>query len=171
MFQPMSVTADIHEKLTTVFAPVALEIEDQSARHSSHAGATRADGSRFGGVLAYWDAEAVSISSSYPRWRRIGFTGRKIIAIGYATSEMMSDSDLFEGAMREAFAQEVAFALDHSILVGNGAGQPEGVVVSGHPRAVRRLPASRHTSIGGALDSPAHLDPKDAPKHSSAGRR
>jgi HK97 family phage major capsid protein len=89
---------------------------------------SRADGSRFGGVLAYWEAEAASISSSYPRWRRIGFTGRKIIAIGYATSEMMADSDLFEGAMREAFAQELAFQLDHTILVGSGAGQPEGVV-------------------------------------------
>jgi HK97 family phage major capsid protein len=45
---------------------------------------SRADGSRFGGVLAYWSSEAASISSSYPKWRRIGFTGRKIIGIGYA---------------------------------------------------------------------------------------
>ncbi len=91
---------------------------------------SRADGSRFGGVLAYWSSEAQSISSSYPRWRRIGFTGRKIIAIGYCTSEMMADSDLFEAAMREAFAQEVAFALDQVILMGGGAGQPEGVVAA-----------------------------------------
>ncbi len=91
---------------------------------------SRADGSRFGGVLAYWSSEAASISSSFPRWRSVGFTGRKIIGIGYATSEMMADSDLFEGALREAFAQELAFALDHSLLVGSGAGQPEGVVAA-----------------------------------------
>jgi len=36
----------MREKLTSVFAPVALEIEDQSARHAGHAGATRDDGSR-----------------------------------------------------------------------------------------------------------------------------
>ena len=42
----MSVTASMQEKLTSVFAPVALEIEDQSTRHAGHAGATRADGSR-----------------------------------------------------------------------------------------------------------------------------
>jgi HK97 family phage major capsid protein len=89
---------------------------------------SRADGSRFGGVLAYWSSEAASQSSSFPRWRRVGFTGRKIIGIGYATSEMMADSDLFEGALREAFAQELAFALDHCVLVGSGAGQPAGVV-------------------------------------------
>ena len=43
---------------------------------------------------------------------------------------MMADSDLFEGALREAFAQEFAFALDHCVLVGLGAGQPEGVVAA-----------------------------------------
>jgi len=42
----MSVAASMQEKLTSVFAPVALEIEDQSARHAGHAGAMRADGSR-----------------------------------------------------------------------------------------------------------------------------
>jgi BolA protein len=42
----MSVAADIREKLTAAFAPLALEIEDQSARHAGHAGATRDDGSR-----------------------------------------------------------------------------------------------------------------------------
>ena len=43
----MSVAANMQEKLTSVFAPVAaLEIEDQSARHAGHAGAMRADGSR-----------------------------------------------------------------------------------------------------------------------------
>jgi len=42
----MSVAAAIQEKLTSVFAPVALDIEDQSASHAGHAGATRGDGSR-----------------------------------------------------------------------------------------------------------------------------
>jgi len=42
----MSVAASMREKLTATFAPLALEIEDQSARHAGHAGATRADGSR-----------------------------------------------------------------------------------------------------------------------------
>ena len=42
----MKVAASIREKLTSAFAPVALEIEDQSARHAGHAGATRGDGSQ-----------------------------------------------------------------------------------------------------------------------------
>ncbi len=46
MFPLMSVAASMREKLTSAFAPIALEIEDQSARHAGHAGAVRADGTR-----------------------------------------------------------------------------------------------------------------------------
>jgi BolA family transcriptional regulator, general stress-responsive regulator len=41
----MSVAADIREKLTSSFAPVVLDVVDESARHAGHAGATRGDGS------------------------------------------------------------------------------------------------------------------------------
>ena len=42
----MSVAADIRTKLTAAFAPEWLEVLDESARHSGHAGATRDDGSQ-----------------------------------------------------------------------------------------------------------------------------
>ncbi len=41
----MRVADAIHDKLTAAFAPVALEVVDESARHAGHAGATRDDGS------------------------------------------------------------------------------------------------------------------------------
>jgi BolA protein len=42
----MRVSQTIHEKLMAAFAPVALEVVDESHRHSGHAGATRGDGSQ-----------------------------------------------------------------------------------------------------------------------------
>lgn len=42
----MTVATDIREKLTAAFSPIVLEIQDESARHAGHAGATRADGSQ-----------------------------------------------------------------------------------------------------------------------------
>ena len=42
----MSVATDIRVKLTSTFAPLALEIVDESACHAGHAGATRGDGSQ-----------------------------------------------------------------------------------------------------------------------------
>lgn len=42
----MSVADSIRRKLTAAFAPADLLVEDESARHAGHAGATRDDGSR-----------------------------------------------------------------------------------------------------------------------------
>jgi BolA family transcriptional regulator, general stress-responsive regulator len=40
----MRVADAIHQKLTAAFAPVTLEVGDESARHAGHAGAAREDG-------------------------------------------------------------------------------------------------------------------------------
>ena len=42
----MRVSQSIQEKLTAAFAPLALDVVDESHRHSGHAGATRDDGSQ-----------------------------------------------------------------------------------------------------------------------------
>ncbi len=41
----MKVADAMHAKLTAAFAPLALEVRDESAKHAGHAGATRDDGS------------------------------------------------------------------------------------------------------------------------------
>jgi BolA protein len=41
----MTVSDSIRAKLTAAFAPAALDVVDESARHAGHAGATRDDGS------------------------------------------------------------------------------------------------------------------------------
>ncbi|HVW73401.1 MAG TPA: BolA family protein [Rhizomicrobium sp.] len=42
----MRVAATIQDKLRATFAPVALDVVDESHRHAGHAGATRGDGSQ-----------------------------------------------------------------------------------------------------------------------------
>lgn len=42
----MSVAARIRDKLMSAFAPILLEVVDESTRHAGHAGATRNDGSQ-----------------------------------------------------------------------------------------------------------------------------
>ena len=42
----MRVAQAIRDKLTSAFAPLALEVRDESDRHAGHGGATRADGSQ-----------------------------------------------------------------------------------------------------------------------------
>jgi BolA protein len=42
----MQIAAAIRSKLTAAFAPGALDVQDESARHAGHGGATRTDGSQ-----------------------------------------------------------------------------------------------------------------------------
>jgi BolA protein len=42
---PMTVADHIRDKLTAEFAPSLLQVQDDSARHAGHSGATRDDGS------------------------------------------------------------------------------------------------------------------------------
>jgi len=42
---PMRMADRIQEKLTAAFAPAMLVVQDDSAKHAGHAGATREDGS------------------------------------------------------------------------------------------------------------------------------
>ncbi len=89
---------------------------------------SRADGSRWGGVVSYWDAEGVEPPATLPKFKALKFSARKLIALCVASDELINDVPLLDGHMRRAFAAEGAFQLDKAILLGTGAGVPLGIV-------------------------------------------
>jgi HK97 family phage major capsid protein len=91
---------------------------------------SRADGSRWGGAASYWAAEAGTVSASFPRFRQIEFSGKKLIAVVYASAELFEDAAMLEEHLTRALASEFAFKLDQAILAGTGAGQPLGLLNS-----------------------------------------
>jgi len=92
---------------------------------------SRATGSRWGGVRAYWAAEAETKTASKPKFRQIELKLKKIIGLCYATDEMLQDAAALEGVINEAFPEEFAWLLDEAIYAGSGAGQPLGIINSG----------------------------------------
>jgi HK97 family phage major capsid protein len=92
---------------------------------------SRVDGSRWGGVLSYWLAEAQSYTQSKPKFRNIQLTANKLIALVYATEELLADTAMLESYIDEIVPEELAFQLDGSIINGTGAGQPAGIMTSG----------------------------------------
>src|SRR3990170_486737 len=50
---------------------------------------SRVDGSRSGGVLAYWTAEAGSLTKSKPTYRQMELTLQKLTGLYYATDELL----------------------------------------------------------------------------------
>jgi HK97 family phage major capsid protein len=92
---------------------------------------SRADGSRWGGVRAYWVNEADSFTGSKPKFRQIELQTQKLIGLCYATDELVEDAVALESVISRAFAEEMMFKLEDAIINGTGQGQPLGVLNSG----------------------------------------
>jgi HK97 family phage major capsid protein len=91
---------------------------------------SRADGSRMGGVLAFWDNEADTFLSSRPKFRQIELTLNKLTALVYATDELLEDAAALEAWIMNNLPTELAFRVEDAIFNGSGAGQPAGILNS-----------------------------------------
>lgn len=91
---------------------------------------SRANGSRWGGVQAYWLAEAGTKTASKPKFRQIELSLEKLIGLCYATDELLQDAQALESIIMEAFAEEIGFKLDDSVIRGDGVGKPLGILNS-----------------------------------------
>lgn len=91
---------------------------------------SRADGSRWGGVRAYWGAEAATITASQAKIRLISVELQKLFALCYVTDELLQDSVGLEGYINTWFPQEFGFKLDDAVINGDGAGKPLGILNS-----------------------------------------
>lgn len=92
---------------------------------------SRADGSRFGGVRAYWDAEAAQMTTTKPTYNQVRLQLHKLLAITYATDELIADSGTaLEQHLFNLFSQEIRFKLGDSLINGTGAGMPLGILNS-----------------------------------------
>lgn len=108
--------------LTTNAASIDLRAIDESSR---------ADGSRFGGVRAYWKAELAEMTSSRPKFNLVTFTPEKLTAMYYASDEILEDVPFLTQEIDSMFRQEIAFKLQDGIINGDGSGKPLGVVSAG----------------------------------------
>ena len=99
---------------------------------------SRANGSRWGGVQAYWENEADEISASKPKFRTMDLSLKKLTGLCYATDELLQDTSALESVLREAFAEEFGFKIDDAILNGAGAGEPLGILNSSSVVAVAK---------------------------------
>lgn len=92
---------------------------------------SRATGSRFGGLQAYWANEAATVTASKPDFRLIELGLNKLMAIGYATDELLADTTAMGAIYRQGFAEEISFTLENAIYSGTGSGQPVGFMTGG----------------------------------------
>lgn len=91
---------------------------------------SRADGSRQGGVLAYWEGEADQITKSKPKFREVNMRLNKLTGLCYVTDELLQDSVFLGAFLARSFANEFGFKIDDAIINGTGAGMPLGLINS-----------------------------------------
>lgn len=92
---------------------------------------SRANGSRWGGVQAYWVDEAGNITATKPKFGVFELSLAKIAALYYATSELMEDAVALEAIVRPAITEELVFQTEDAIFEGTGAGMPLGIMRAG----------------------------------------
>jgi HK97 family phage major capsid protein len=91
---------------------------------------SRVNGSRWGGVQAYWAEEGGTLTGSKPDFREIDLTLKKLIGLCYATDELLEDAVALEAVIMQAFAEEFAFKVQDALINGTGAGHPLGILNS-----------------------------------------
>lgn len=91
---------------------------------------SRANGSRFGGVRAYWLPEGGTKTATQPQFRQIELKLKKLAALSYATDELLQDAGAYGQMLPGMFADEIRFAVEDAVVEGTGVGQPLGILNS-----------------------------------------
>jgi HK97 family phage major capsid protein len=92
---------------------------------------SRADGSRMGGIQAFWTSEAGAKTGSRPKFRRLNIDLEKLTGLYYATDELLEDAGALQAEVESWFTDEFGFKVDDAILRGTGDGMPLGILNSG----------------------------------------
>jgi len=92
---------------------------------------SRADGSRFGGILAYWLGEGGLKTASKPKFHLMDMKLEKLAALVYVTDELLADATLLEAWLNSRLPMELTFRVEDAIVNGDGVGKPLGFLKSG----------------------------------------
>jgi len=95
---------------------------------------SRADGSHYGGMAAYWLNEAGTYTASQPQFRQIDLQLGKLTALYYATDEEMEDAVGLSSRISVAYPRVMRWKIDNALLRGLGGAQPTGII--GHAYTV-----------------------------------
>lgn len=91
---------------------------------------SRKNGSRWGGILAYWQNEADALNATKPKFRLITLVLKKLTGLMYTTDELLVDAPSFGALAMQGFGEEFAFRMDDGMINGTGAGMPLGILNS-----------------------------------------
>ena len=98
----------------------------------------------FGGVIAYWTAEAAQKTASAPAFGQMELTPHKLAGLTFASDELLDDSAIaLQPLIYKMFGSAWGWHEDYAFLRGTGAGQPLGILNCNALKSVYRNTSSR----------------------------
>lgn len=143
---PPQIASGIHQNMWGVGSVLSrfnpIRVTGNSLTINAVDESSRADGSRMGGVRGYWLAEAAQKTSSMPKFRQIELKLKKVVALCYATDELLADASALESWIGNNVPNELRFQVESAIIKGDGVGKPLGILESGALVSATRTDAS-----------------------------
>lgn len=104
----------------------------------------------FGGMLAFWEAEAATIAETEPAFRNITLTAHELTAVTHVSNNLLADSAISLSALltgARGFPGVIAWKEDYAFLRGTGSGEPLGILNAPATLDVDRTGASSGTIV------------------------
>lgn len=106
-------------------------VEGESLAFPANAETSRTNGILYGGVQAYWLAEADQITNTKPKYRRIKLEPQELAVLIYQTNKLINNSPVALGQyLQRAASAAISFNVGDSIINGDGSGKPLGILNS-----------------------------------------
>lgn len=89
---------------------------------------SRADGSRHGGLLAYWAGEAAQMTKTKPLFDELALKLNKLHVLAYMTDELMEDGPMLGQYLTRKAGEAIKFKGSDAVIEGDGIGKPLGIL-------------------------------------------
>lgn len=109
-------------------------------------GTTTGQPNWFGGMMAFWEAEAAQLQETEPAFRNVSLTAHELTAVTHVSNNLLADSAVSLAALLtgpRGFSGVVSWKEDYAFLQGSGVGEPLGVLNSPATLGVSRATANK----------------------------
>lgn len=130
-------------EILSLITPMPIDANSNGMTFPAIDETSRANGSRFGGIVSGWIGQGNTLSAGKPKFRQMNLKLRKVAGFLYGTDELLADASALEAWVNRYLPLELMFRTEDAVVNGDGSNQPVGILNSGAAITVTRNTATR----------------------------